>query len=109
MGCGELAANGHRSHPNPMSWNNGGNNPNPGPWGNPGGPRPGGGRPGGPWGGGSGGQGGALPDLDELIARLQSQARRFVPGGGGGGGSAVHGNGCLQNWHVGRSMRLCSA
>ena len=93
MGCGELAANGHRSHPNPMSWNNGGNNPNPGPWGNPGGPRPGGGRPGGPWGGGSGGQGGALPDLDELIARLQSQARRFVPGGGGGGGSGGSGPG----------------
>ena len=70
-----------------MSWNNGGNNSNPGPWGNPGGSRPGGGRPGGPWGGGGSGNGGSLPDLDELIARLQSQARRFVPGGGGGGGS----------------------
>ena len=67
-----------------MSWNNGGNNPNPGPWGNPGG-RPPGGRPGGPWGGGGQG-GGPLPDLDELIARLQSQARRFVPGGGRFGG-----------------------
>ncbi len=85
MGRGRRGANAHRSHPNPMSWNNGGNNSNPGPWGNPGGPRPGGGRPGGPWGGGGGGGGGSLPDLDELIARLQSQARRFVPGGGGGG------------------------
>ena len=26
-----------------------------------------------------------IPDLDEVIARLQSQARRFMPGGGGGG------------------------
>ena len=77
-----------------MSWNNGGG---PNPWGNPGGdgggnqnPRPGGpnnGRPNNPWGGGnrpSGGGGGGLPDLDELIARMQDKARRFVPGGPGG-------------------------
>ena len=75
-----------------MSWNNGGG---PNPWGNPGGNN----KPGGPdrgpqrgpqrgggWGGGGPGRGqGGLPDLDELIARMQDKARRFVPGGGGGG------------------------
>ena len=85
-----------------MSWNNGGNGG--GPWGNPGGgnsggnsggnPPPGGKGPErGPWGGGGGrgpgkgpgnGQNGpGLPDFDEIIQRLQQQARRFVPGGGG--------------------------
>ncbi len=64
-----------------MSWNNGG-----GPWGNPGGDPPprGPNRPPnrGPWGGGGNGNGpGGLPDLDEMIARLQNSARRFVPGG----------------------------
>ncbi len=94
MGRGEPAANFLRSYPKPMSWNNGGNNPNPGPWGNPGG------RPGGPWGGGGGQGGGPLPDLDELIARLQSQARRFVPGGrfGGGRGLALLGLVVLVIW-----------
>src|ERR1700738_3741860 len=74
-----------------MSGNNGGNGS--GPWGNPGGNPPPGGPKGpdrGPWGGrGPGGAG--IPDLDEVIARLQQQARRFVPGGGGG----TRGNGRL--------------
>ena len=60
-----------------MSWNNGG-----GPWGNPGGNPPPRGPNRGPWGGGGGGGPGGLPDLDEMIARLQNSARRFVPGGG---------------------------
>ena len=91
-----------------MSWNNGGG---PSPWGNPGGnqpPRPDKGpdkgpdrgpqdrgpqdrgpQDRGPWGGpggrNTGPQGaGGLPDLDELIARMQDKARRFVPGGPGG-------------------------
>ncbi|GAC1343329.1 MAG: FtsH protease activity modulator HflK [Acetobacteraceae bacterium] len=80
-----------------MSWNNGGNGP--GPWGNlggnPGGNPPPGGPKGpdrgpdrGPWGGGGRGPGGpGIPDLDEIIARLQQQARRFVPGGGAGRGN----------------------
>lgn len=69
-----------------MSWNNGGG----GPWGNPGGNPPPKGPNRGPWGGnnggnGSGGPGGnGLPDLDQMIARLQSSARRFAPGGSGG-------------------------
>ena len=70
-----------------MSWNNGGNGG--GPWGNPGGKPPPGGPKGpdrGPWGNrGPGGPG--IPDLDEVIARLQMQARRFVPGGRGTGGN----------------------
>lgn len=60
-----------------MSWNNGG-----GPWGNPGGNPPPRGPNRGPWGGGNGNGPGGLPDLDEMIARLQNSARRFVPGGG---------------------------
>ncbi len=78
-----------------MSWNNGGNSGSP--WGNPGGnPPPGGKGPErpdrGPWGGGGGGGGGrgpgrgpGIPDLDEVIQRLQARARRFVPGGRGSG------------------------
>ena len=64
-----------------MSWNNGGGGP--GPWGNPGGPPRGPNR--GPWGGGgkNGGPPG-IPDLDEVLARLQASAKRFVPGGPGG-------------------------
>src|SRR5947209_246905 len=72
-----------------MSWNSGNGG---GPWGNPGGGPPGGskGPDRGPWGGGgNGGRGPGggphLPDLDELIQRMQQQARRFVPGGRGGG------------------------
>jgi membrane protease subunit HflK len=71
-----------------------------GPWGMPpgggGGGRGnngGGGGPQGPWGGGGGGRGpggpgggGQPPDLDELIARVQSMFRGAMPGGGGGGG-----------------------
>jgi modulator of FtsH protease HflK len=66
-----------------MPWNSGG----PGPWGQPGGP---GGNSGGngprppgrgPW--GSGGGQNPLPDLDQLIARLQASIRRLLPGGGG--------------------------
>jgi len=70
-----------------MSWNSG----NGGPWGNPGGGQSGGpkGPDRGPWGGGNGGRGPGggptLPDLDEVIQRLQQQARRFVPGGRGTG------------------------
>ena len=82
-----------------MSWNNGGNTG--GPWGNPGGKPPSGGKgpERGPWGGGGGrgpgnGQGGpGLPDFEEIIQRLQQQARRFVPGGGPGRG--LVGNGRL--------------
>ena len=61
-----------------MSWNNGG-----GPWGNPGGNTPPRGPNRGPWGGGGGNNNGSggLPDLEEMIARLQNSARRFVPGG----------------------------
>src|ERR1700736_4853806 len=81
-----------------MSGNNGG----PGPWGTPGGSGGGsGGRPpggGGPWGGGGGPGGpggpfggrpgpGGMPDLDQLIARLQAYIRSFLGGGGGGGGT----------------------
>ena len=80
-----------------MSWNSGGNNS--GPWGNPGGNSPGGGPKGpdrGPWGGGRGPNGGGggpgIPDLDEVIQRLQLQARRFMPGGRGPG---ARGNGRL--------------
>ena len=66
-----------------MSWNNGG-----GPWGTPGGDTPPRGPNRGPWGGGGGprkpGNGNnGLPDFDEMIARLQNQARRIVPGGPG--------------------------
>ena len=71
-----------------MPWNSGGNDPTPGPWGTPGG-RPGNGKPPpnrGPWGGGGGGNGGGpgqLPDLDQLIARINSGLRGFIPNGGG--------------------------
>ncbi len=70
-----------------MSWNNGGG----GPWGNPGGNPPPKGPNRGPWGGngGNNGPGGnGLPDLDEMIARLQNSARRWVPGGTGGPGGS---------------------
>ena len=64
-----------------MSWNNSGGGGSP--WGTPGGPPRGPNR--GPWGGGGGNNGNnGLPDLDEMIAKLQSSARRFVPGGPGG-------------------------
>ena len=70
-----------------MSWNNGGGS---NPWGKPGGtqpPRPERPKPEperGPWGGN--GRNGALPDLEDLIARMQDKARRFGSGGGGLGG-----------------------
>ena len=64
-----------------MSWNNSGGGGSP--WGTPGGPPRGPNR--GPWGGGGGNNGNnGLPDLDEMIAKLQNSARRFVPGGPGG-------------------------
>ncbi len=80
-----------------MSWNNGG--PGGGsPWGPPpgspkDGPRQGGGRPDGggggpkrPW--GDGGPGGPMPDMDELIGRMQAWLRGLLPpfGRGRGGG-----------------------
>ena len=86
-----------------MSWNNGG--PGGGsPWGPPpgapkdgprqgGGGQGGGGGPKGPWGGGSG-PGGPLPDLDELIGRVQAFLRGLLPPGFGGrraGGGARRG------------------
>jgi modulator of FtsH protease HflK len=81
----------------------GGNRPGGGgPWG-PGGPF--GGRPGGPFGGRPGGQGpGPLPDLDALIARLQSYIRSFLGGGGprarftGGRGLALIGLAVVALW-----------
>ena len=67
-----------------MSWNNGGG---PSPWGNPGNNNPPPRKPNrpdrGPW-GGSGPQG--IPDLDEVLARIQSGVRRIIPGRGGPGG-----------------------
>ena len=89
-----------------MSWNNGGG---PNPWGNPGGgdqppgprptPGPNNGRPN-PWGNGRPPQGGSggLPDLDELIARIQDKARRFVPGGSGGPFGGRRGGGGGRLW-----------
>jgi modulator of FtsH protease HflK len=72
-----------------VSWNNGNN-----PWGGSGGGS-GGNQPNkpdrgperGPWGNGPRSQPGGLPDLDDLISRMQDKARRFVPGGGGAGRS----------------------
>ena len=61
-----------------MSWNNGGGS---GPWGPGSNNPPPRGPNRGPWGGG--GPNG-IPDLDEVLARLQASARRFVPGGPGG-------------------------
>ncbi len=102
-----------------MSWNNGGGpGRGPNPWGNPGGGGNGG-TPGnnppprvpdrepdrGPWGNGprQGATPGNLPDLDELIARMQDTARRFVPGGPGGFGGRRN-NGRL--WGLGALVLL---
>jgi len=62
-----------------MSWNNGGGS---GPWGPGNNNTPPRGPNRGPWGGGGGPNG--IPDLDEILARLQASARRFIPGGPGG-------------------------
>ena len=63
-----------------MSWNNGGG---PSPWGTPGNTPPR--KPNqpnrGPWGAGQG-----VPDLDEVLQRIQAGVRRVLPGGPGGGG-----------------------
>ncbi len=70
-----------------MPWNSGGNEPTPGPWGTPGGRPTGNGKPPpnrGPWGGGGGGNGGGpgqLPDLDQLIARINAGLRGMLPNG----------------------------
>jgi membrane protease subunit HflK len=96
-----------------MSWNNGG----PGPWGSPGGGSGGSGgggngggqRPGGPWGQGGPGRGpggrgpGQLPDLDQLIARIQAFIRGLLPGGpsgfpAGGRGIALFGVAIVLIW-----------
>ena len=72
-----------------MPWNSGGDDPTPGPWGTPGGRPSGNGKPPpnrGPWGGGGGGNGGGpgqLPDLDQLIARINSGLRGMLPNGQG--------------------------
>ena len=77
-----------------MPWNNNGNEPTPGPWGTPGG-RPGDGKRTppkgdrgenrGPWGGNGGGNGPntGLPDLDQLIARVNNGLRGMLPPGSG--------------------------
>ncbi|HEY0418925.1 MAG TPA: FtsH protease activity modulator HflK [Acetobacteraceae bacterium] len=95
-----------------MPWNNGGpGNPggggsSGGPWGNPGGGRQG---PQGPWGGGprgpGGGGGGQPPDLDELIARVQSFLRGLLPSGMGGGRYGGSGTG----FPGGRGLALIAA
>jgi modulator of FtsH protease HflK len=100
-----------------MSSNNGGPNP----WGSPGGSSGGGnnqrppggggpwgsgGGPGGPFGGRPGGPGGMgpVPDLDQLIARLQAYVRSFLGGGGprgrftGGRGLALIALGVVALW-----------
>jgi membrane protease subunit HflK len=63
-----------------MSWNNGGG---PSPWGTPGNTPPR--KPNrpdrGPWGGSQG-----VPDMDEMLERIQAGVRRILPGGGGPGG-----------------------
>ena len=62
-----------------MSWNNGGG---PSPWGTPGQPPRKPNRPSrGPWGGNQG-----IPDLDDVLERIQAGVRRILPGGPGGGG-----------------------
>ncbi len=72
-----------------MAWNNNGNEPTPGPWGAPGG-RPGDGKRTppkgenrGPWGGSGGGPNTGLPDLDQLIARVNNGLRGILPPGSG--------------------------
>ncbi len=78
-----------------MAWNNNGNEPTPGPWGTPGG-RPGDGKRTpppkgdrgenrGPWGGNVGGNGPntGLPDLDQLITRVNNGLRGMLPPGSG--------------------------
>jgi modulator of FtsH protease HflK len=103
-----------------MSSNNGG----PSPWGSPGDDRrggsgggggrgqrpppggggPWGGGPGGPFGGRPGGPGGQIPDLDQLIARLQAYVRSMLGGGGprgrftGGRGLALIAIGVIAVW-----------
>jgi membrane protease subunit HflK len=76
-----------------MSWNNGG--PNGGsPWGPPPGAPKDGPRQGGkgPWGGG-GRPGGRLPDLDDLIGRVQAFLRSLLPPGFGGRRGGLGGGG----------------
>ncbi len=87
-----------------MSWNSGSGPGGSNPWGTPGGSQGGSGqgggngnngkRRGGPWGGGGGGPGGfpgpgQMPDLDQIIARVQAFIRRMLPGGGFGGRGVV--------------------
>ena len=109
-----------------MSSNNGG----PSPWGSPGGgsggdggrgqrPPPGGrgpwgsgGGPGGPFGGRPGGPGGPMPDLDQLIARLQAYVRSLLGGGGprgrftGGRGLACIAVGVIALWFASGVYRV---
>lgn len=94
-----------------MSWNSAGPDDNPNPWGGSGGSGQGGQRPppgggGGPWGMGGGpqrpdggpgpgrpGGRGPLPDLELLIARLQTMVRRVL--GGGPHGRLPNGRGLM--------------
>ena len=72
-----------------MSWNNGGG---PSPWGNPGNTPPR--KPNqpnrGPWGGSQG-----VPDMDEMLERIQAGVRRVLPGGPGGRRGGPQANGRL--------------
>ena len=72
-----------------MSWNNGGG---PSPWGNPGNTPPR--KPNqpnrGPWGGNQG-----VPDMEEMLERIQAGVRRVLPGGPGGGRGGPQANGRL--------------
>src|SRR6185437_3376711 len=98
----------HRRLPKLMSWNSGSGPGGSNPWGTPGGSQGGSGQGGGnngkrggggPWGGGGGGGGrgpggfpggpGQMPDLDQIIARIQAFIRRMLPGGGFGGRGVV--------------------
>ena len=104
---GSAARDECKEQPDPMPWNTSGPG-GPSPWGPPGGspgegPRPGGGGggggSGGPWGGGGRGNGGGrgpggpVPDLDDLIARLQGFIRSLLPPGFGGGRRGPGGSG----------------
>jgi modulator of FtsH protease HflK len=89
-----------------MPWNSGG----PGPWGSGGGSGGNGQRPpggGGPWTPGGGGPN-QMPDLDQLIARIQAFVRRLLPGGGraSGRGGVLLGIALVAVWLVSGFYRV---